>query len=76
MSETKTHVFAKPTREGLVVRDPRYGDKLPPEGRRVPATSYWYRREKEGSVTISDVDAAPAAPIKSSEKTATKPAKE
>ncbi len=37
---------------GLVVRDPVNRKPLPPEGDRVPATTYWHRRIAEGDVTV------------------------
>jgi hypothetical protein len=35
---------------GLDIRDPDLHDLLPPEGREVPKTTYWIRRESDGDV--------------------------
>lgn len=41
----------KSTEHGrLLVRDPERGGNLPPEGRRVPLTTYWRRRLAAGDV--------------------------
>jgi hypothetical protein len=37
----------------LVVRDPDLHDFLPPEGREVPDSLYWYRRLRDGDVVLS-----------------------
>lgn len=43
--------------EGRVIRDPKHGRIVPPEGSEVVATSYWRRLELDGDVAI----AAPGA---------------
>ncbi|WP_438436658.1 DUF2635 domain-containing protein [Kluyvera georgiana] len=48
----------KPSREGLMVRKPD-GTHLKPEGERLPMKAWWYRRQAEGDVTISDVPKEP-----------------
>jgi hypothetical protein len=45
-------VKIKPSVAGLVVRDPKTGDRLPDEGKKVSLTSYWRRRIKDGSVIV------------------------
>lgn len=42
-------MFVKP-KPGLIVRDPRSKRPIPPEGREVPAESYWLRRLRSGDV--------------------------
>lgn len=42
-------MLVKP-KPGLVVRDPISKQPLPPEGREVPAESYWLRRLRSGDV--------------------------
>lgn len=51
-------MYVKPA-AGLSIRDPDRRDRLPPEGREVPETSYWRRRLAEKSVLRAA--AAPAA---------------
>lgn len=41
---------AKEGQLAMIVRDPRSRIKLPPEGAKVPDTSYWLRRLKCGDV--------------------------
>ena len=40
----------------MVVRDPRSRDKLPPEGAKVPDTSYWLRRLECGDVVKTSAE--------------------
>lgn len=46
---------------GLVVRDPKTMQALPPEGKRVELSSHWTRRRAQGDVTIADAPAAKPA---------------
>jgi hypothetical protein len=50
-----TRIFVKPTRPGLIVRDPKTKLALPETGKYVPDISYWWRRLNDGSIvkTIS-----------------------
>lgn len=41
--------FIKP-KDGLIVRDPQTAEPLPADGAEKPCTSYWLRRERDGSV--------------------------
>lgn len=52
---------------GMIVPLPDGNGNLPAEGKVVALTSYWYRRQSDGDVTIEDVpaiaaEATPAAP--------------
>lgn len=47
---------------GLIVRDPVTRKPLPPEGDRVPATTYWHRRIAEGDVTVVQPEGEAASP--------------
>ncbi len=48
---------------GLIVHDPERGDPLPPEGRDVVDSSYWYRRVRDGDVTVVETpEPAPESP--------------
>lgn len=38
--------------KGRTVPDPLRGDILPAEGRNVPLSSYWLRRQKAGDVKV------------------------
>lgn len=58
-------MMVKPA-DGLVVRDPRNREPLPPEGREVERSSYWLRRLLEGDVT--EVPATVAATPKGAVK--------
>ena len=50
-------------REGYLVHDPDRRDYLPPEGREVPESDYWRRRERDGDVTVGPAPAPnPIAP--------------
>ena len=59
------YVIPKP---GYQIPDPDLRDRLPPEGREVPESSYWHRCVRDGDVTIGVAPQAPATP----EATATK----
>lgn len=48
----KKHI--KPTRAGLQVRKAD-GQRLSPEGETLPVSAYWYRREAEGDVVITNI---------------------
>lgn len=48
----------KPAREGLRVRK-QNGDHLKPEGESLPVSTWWYRRQAEGDVTITDIGTEP-----------------
>ncbi len=39
-------------RAGLRVVDPDLRDFLPAEGREVPESEYWHRRDRDGDVTV------------------------
>lgn len=43
---------------GRTVRDPNSMQLLPDGGRDVPETSYWYRRIRDGDVTLEQVVAS------------------
>ena len=48
-------------RAGLIVRRPDTGEILPPEGATIPLgayRAYWLRRQKDGDVTMSDIEPA------------------
>lgn len=49
----------KPSREGLMVRKPD-GSRLKPDGELLPIKAWWYRRQAEGDVTITNVPKEPA----------------
>ena len=49
MKPTST-VTLKPTRAGLIVRDPKTGAPLPEAGGPVVLNTYWNRRLRDGSV--------------------------
>lgn len=51
----------KPTRPGLLLRDPHTKRALPEEGGRVPDTSFWRRRIRSGEVAIM-TDEEPTPP--------------
>jgi len=40
--------------EDRVVRDPKHGRIVPPEGSEVVASSYWRRLALDGDITIED----------------------
>ncbi|HHF8349347.1 TPA: DUF2635 domain-containing protein [Klebsiella pneumoniae] len=50
----KKHI--KPAREGLKVRKPG-GEHLSPEGEALLMSAWWHRREAEGDVVITDIQA-------------------
>ncbi|AKL07963.1 TPA: DUF2635 domain-containing protein [Klebsiella oxytoca] len=50
----KKHI--KPARSGLQVRKAD-GQRLSPEGETLPVSAYWYRREAEGDVVITGIEA-------------------
>lgn len=52
-------MFVKPSREGLIVRDPVSLLVLPAEGALKPRSSFWVRRLNCGDVI--EVEAAPPA---------------
>jgi len=59
--------FIKPSREGLIVRDPATRLPLAAEGEEKPKSAFWLRRESDQDVVQCDppgVPAAPAAPAK------------
>jgi len=64
-------MFVKPTRAGLIVRDPRTRMPVPPEGREVPRLPYWIRRINDGSLERAEPQAA--APPAEAEKEAEQP---
>lgn len=35
--------FLKPHKPGIIIPDPKYGDNLPDEGRKVKLNKYWIR---------------------------------
>lgn len=46
-------IFVRPTRPGLVIRNPDVGfERLPDEGTEVIDGAYWRQHERQGSVTI------------------------
>ncbi len=47
-------MIVRPSKEGIVIRDPRTKKKLPPEGARVPDTSFWRRRILSGEVILME----------------------
>lgn len=47
--------------EGRVVRDPKHGRVVPPEGAEVVRSSYWNRLARDGDVDIESLN-SPAAP--------------
>lgn len=49
-------LFLKPSRPGLIVRDPETGKPLAEEGETKPRNSYWLRRKKDNDV----IEATPA----------------
>lgn len=62
-------MFAKPN-GGRSVPDPVRGDFLPPDGRNVEPNQYWYRRQLDGDITLTEAvtqdspDAAEQNPTK------------
>ncbi|ELM3734801.1 DUF2635 domain-containing protein [Edwardsiella piscicida] len=52
----------KPAREGVLVRKAN-GDRLESAGETLPLTTWWYRREAEGDVTITDVTEITPEPV-------------
>jgi hypothetical protein len=61
----------KPARAGDIIRDPRTKQQLPAEGGRVPDTSFWHRRLRDGDVVL--VEDEPAAPPAAEPAKATTP---
>lgn len=47
-------VFVKPTLPDLVIRHPKTGVQLNPEGEIVERNSYWLRRERDSDVKLSE----------------------
>lgn len=45
-------IFVRPSREGLLVREPGSERHLPPAGREVETNSYWVRRIQTGDVVV------------------------
>lgn len=54
-------MIVKP-KPGLIVRDPDTRQPLPPEGREVPASTWWMRRLKSGDVVLVPSPPPPPAP--------------
>lgn len=56
----------KPTRPGMIIRDPQTTRPLPDEGAEVPDSSYWRRRLADGDVSPVTDEPAPAVkkPVK------------
>ncbi|WP_035606021.1 DUF2635 domain-containing protein [Edwardsiella tarda] len=52
----------KPAREGVLVRKEN-GERLESKGEALPLTAWWYRREAEGDVTITDVTEIMPEPV-------------
>jgi len=48
--------YIKPARAGLQVRKAD-GQRLNPEGEELPVSAWWLRREAEGDVVISNIQA-------------------
>lgn len=46
-----SHLNVRPAR-GVTVRDPASGRALSPDGEKVPATTYWRRRLRDGDVEL------------------------
>jgi hypothetical protein len=46
--------------EGRLIRDPRHGRIIPPEGAEVVRNAYWNRARAAGDVTFQGFDDAPA----------------
>ena len=46
-------MFVKPKKPKAIIRDPLSRVQLPPEGRRVPDSSYWVRRLNHGDVVLT-----------------------
>ncbi|EGJ50250.1 DUF2635 domain-containing protein [Desulfocurvibacter africanus] len=66
MSDT---MFVKPSRAGLIVRDPTTKEPVPDEGRDVPRNSFWTRRLTGGDVvTAPRPETATAQPSAASAK--------
>lgn len=45
-------MMVRPAQPGAIVRDPKTKIRLPPEGRRVPDSSFWRRRLLDGDVVL------------------------
>ena len=56
--------FIKPSREGLIVRDPATRRPLAVEGEDKPKNAFWLRRESDQDVVQCDPPTAPATPAK------------
>ena len=56
MEPTRRHVTPNNTPDGkpFKVHDPDHPEDLPPEGRTVVWSRWWGRRERDGSVTVSE----------------------
>lgn len=60
---TLERAHLKPARPGLIVSDPEHGNlPLPPEGREVGLSSYWFRRLEDGDVVRMDSSERAAKP--------------
>lgn len=59
-------MFVKPKDPETLVPDPRTGRRLPADGARVPRTTYWQRRLRDGSVVEAEPPSAP--PSKSTKR--------
>lgn len=56
-------LFLKPSRPGLIVRDPRSKLPLPEAGAHKPDNSYWRRRMRSGdAIEVAPPAAVPVAP--------------
>ncbi|NDP59575.1 MAG: DUF2635 domain-containing protein [Oxalobacteraceae bacterium] len=49
-------------RAGIIVPLPDGNGNLPPEGKALALTSYWYQRQRDGDVTIADLPVPATAP--------------
>lgn len=50
-------------RDGILVPLPDGNGNLPPEGKVLTLSSYWYQRKDDGDVTFSDVPSDDAAAV-------------
>lgn len=65
-----TKKFIKPASAGLVVRQPRNGQAIPPEGALVDWSGHWVRRQAEGAIVVVE----PPKPAKQAKASAALPA--
>lgn len=56
----RERVLMRPTREGLIVRDPITMNPLLAEGELKPRSQYWLRRIKDGDVEVVEPTKKPA----------------